>query len=115
MSGMGENATSAKEPAMLPSKIHGKSSIAHKLDKKQIEQRIEEDRERHKRLREHQWAIPAGDDDAEFEQMWEETSSLGSDDYRVFEEEALQREECAREHMEEMEAIEQGRNTEMFP
>jgi CTD kinase subunit gamma len=81
-----------------------KSTVAQRLDKKQIEQRIEEDRERHKRLREHQWAIPADDEDAEFEQMWDETSSVGSDDYRVFEEEAMQREQCAEEHMEEMEA-----------
>ena len=88
------------------------AAAAQRLDKKQIEQRIEEDRERHKRLREHQWAIPADDDDAEFYQMLDETSSIGSDDYRVFEEEALQREECATEHMEEMEALHNAQNGE---
>jgi CTD kinase subunit gamma len=88
------------------------AAAAPRLDKKQIEQRIEEDRERHKRLREHQWAIPVDNDDAEFYQMLDETSSIGSDDYRVFEEEALQREECAKEHMEEMEALHNGQNGE---
>jgi CTD kinase subunit gamma len=89
-----------------------KQAAASRLDKKQIEQRIEEDRERHKRLREHQWAIPADDDDAEFYQMLYETSSIGSDDYRVFEEEAMQREECAKEHMEEMEALFAAQNAQ---
>jgi CTD kinase subunit gamma len=97
------------EPSIKGSK---QAAAAQRLDKKQIEQRIEEDRERHKRLREHQWAIPADDDDAEFYQMLDETSSIGSDDYRVFEEEALQREECAKEHMEEMEALHNAQNGE---
>ncbi|KAL1843799.1 hypothetical protein VTJ49DRAFT_7509 [Mycothermus thermophilus] len=55
-------------------------------DKKQIEQRIEEDRERHKRQREHVWAVPPGED-AEMERLWEETSDLGEDDVRMGEEE----------------------------
>ncbi|KAL2271785.1 hypothetical protein VTJ83DRAFT_1156 [Remersonia thermophila] len=55
-------------------------------DKKQIEQRIEEDRERHKRQREHVWAVPPGED-AEMEKLWEETSDLGEDDIRMGEEE----------------------------
>jgi hypothetical protein len=33
-----------------------------RLDKRQIEQRIEEDRERHKRLRESIWAVGADED-----------------------------------------------------
>ncbi|KAL2164660.1 hypothetical protein VTH06DRAFT_3877 [Thermothelomyces fergusii] len=57
-----------------------------KLDKKQIEQRIEEDRERHKRQRENIWAVPPGED-AEMEKLWEETSDLGEDDHRMGEEE----------------------------
>jgi CTD kinase subunit gamma len=89
-----------------------RSTSAPRLDKKQIEQRIEEDRERHKRLREHQWAVPVDDEDVEFEQLYEETSSVGSDDYRVFEEEAMQREQCAKEHMEEMEATFASQNGE---
>lgn len=78
---------------------------APRLDKLQIQQRIEEDRERHKRLREHQWAVLNEDDDAEFERLWDETSSLNSDDYQAMEEESDQRDQCAREHAEEMEAI----------
>ncbi|KAK2070651.1 hypothetical protein P8C59_005128 [Phyllachora maydis] len=57
-----------------------------KLDRKQVEQRLEEDRERHKRLRESIWAVPSGDD-AEMEKLWEETSDLGEDDHRLGEEE----------------------------
>ena len=52
---------------------------AAKPDKKQIEQRIEEDRERHKRARENIWAINHDEED-EFNRMWEDTSSLGEDD-----------------------------------
>lgn len=48
-----------------------------RLDKRQIEQRIEEDRERHKRLRESIWAV--GDD--EFERMWEEVGEMDEDDW----------------------------------
>ncbi|KFY87765.1 hypothetical protein V500_06783 [Pseudogymnoascus sp. VKM F-4518 (FW-2643)] len=77
-----------------------------RLDKKLVEQRIEEDRERHKRLREHQWAVPLGggeeEDDREFEMLFEETSSVGSDDYRLFEEEFQDRKRCAEEHAADM-------------
>ena len=59
-------------------------------DKRQIEQRIEEDRERHKRLRESIWAI--GDEgDQEFERLWEEVSEIGEDDYIAAEEDAMER------------------------
>ncbi|KAG9258004.1 CTD kinase subunit gamma CTK3-domain-containing protein [Emericellopsis atlantica] len=60
---------------------------SQKMDKRQIEQRIEEDRERHKRERENIWAIPAGPD-AEMNKMWEETSDWGEDDDRLLAEEA---------------------------
>ena len=76
---------------------------AQKLDKKLIEQRIEEDRERHKRLREMQWAVPNRTEDEEFERLWEETSEIGSDDFEVFREEAEERVQCARAHAEEVE------------
>lgn len=112
MSGMGNDKGSEPTPG-LHSKA--KASTAQRLDKKQVEQRIEEDRERHKRLREHQWAIPTADEDAEFDQLWGETSSLASDDYRVFEEEAMQREECAKDHMEEPETVLATQNTEAYP
>jgi hypothetical protein len=39
----------------------------HDLDEKDIEQRMEEDRERHKRLREDKWAV---DPDNELEQLY---------------------------------------------
>ncbi|KAL8684916.1 MAG: hypothetical protein Q9218_008074 [Villophora microphyllina] len=59
-------------------------------DKRQIEQRIEEDRERHKRLRESIWAI--GDEgDQEFERLWDEVSEIGEDDYIAAEEDAMER------------------------
>jgi CTD kinase subunit gamma len=72
-----------------------------RLDKKQIEQRIEEDRERHKRLREHIWAVPLGGEGREFEKMWEETSQLGEDDYILYEEESEERKEAGREWKDE--------------
>jgi len=97
------------------------------LDKKQIEQRIEEDRERHKKLRENIWAVNSTDGlggigggtkgkgkpyelkpiesasevDAEFERLWEETSDVGEDDYDQYEEEAKERREAAKEWKEE--------------
>ena len=69
-----------------------------RLDKRQIEQRIEEDRERHKRLRESIWAVGGdsgggggkGDDD-EFKRLWDEASEIGDDDYLAAEEDAVER------------------------
>lgn len=61
-----------------------------RLDKRQIEQRIEEDRERHKRLRESIWAV-SGEDDMEFERLWDEVSEIGEDDYLAAEEDAMER------------------------
>jgi len=66
-------------------------------DKKQIEQRIEEDRERHKRLRESIWAVPTKPDDAEMWKMWEETSDLGDDDLIMAKEEEEERLRCIRD------------------
>lgn len=66
-------------------------------DKKQIEQRIEEDRERHKRLRESIWAVPTEPDDAEMWKMWEETSDLGEDDLIMAREEEEERLRCVRD------------------
>jgi CTD kinase subunit gamma len=65
-------------------------------DKKQIEQRIEEDRERHKRLRESIWAIPA-QPNAERDKLWEETSDLGDDDHLLGEEEFEEREKAIKQ------------------
>ncbi|KAL9104321.1 MAG: hypothetical protein Q9163_000712 [Psora crenata] len=68
------------------------NGLTTRLDKRQIEQRIEEDRERHKRLREDIWAVGGVENpDEEFDKMWDEVSSLGSDDCLQAEEEAAER------------------------
>lgn len=67
-------------------KVNGVS----RLDKRQIEQRIEEDRERHKRLRENIWAVN-DEDDLEFDRLWDDVSDIGEDDYIAAEEDALER------------------------
>lgn len=72
-------------------------------DKRQIEQRIEEDRERHKRLRESIWAQPHDGPDAEFWRMMEETSDADEDDYALAAEEAEERRRCAVSHRLEFE------------
>ena len=70
-----------------------------RLDKRQIEQRIEEDRERHKRLRESIWAV-GPDEDEEFERLWDEASEIGDDDYLAAEEDALERRQVYEMEME---------------
>jgi CTD kinase subunit gamma len=64
----------------------GKRGPQPRLDKRQVEQRIEEDRERHKRERESIWATPSADG-AEQEKLWDETSDFGDDDDRLIDEE----------------------------
>ncbi|RVX72416.1 hypothetical protein B0A52_03604 [Exophiala mesophila] len=71
------------------------ASSVSKVDKRAIEQRIEEDRERNKRLRESMWAV-VGDDDQELEKMWDEGSTLGQDEHVIAEEEAEEREQFVR-------------------
>ncbi|EXJ72534.1 uncharacterized protein A1O5_03680 [Cladophialophora psammophila CBS 110553] len=68
----------------------GKPNGVSKMDKRAIEQRIEEDRERNKRLRESVWAV-TGDDDQELDKMWEEGALLGEDEHVIAEEEAEER------------------------
>lgn len=81
-----------KETAVAQNKILGKASGSGRADKRQIEQRIEEDRERHKRLREEIWAVGSDTNpDDEFERLRDETSSLGSDDFAMAEEESAER------------------------
>lgn len=77
-----------------------KSTPFGKLDKKQAEQRIEEDRERHKRQRETAWAVSKGDED-EFDRVWEETEELGDDDFEVWKEVGEERAVAGREWKEE--------------
>lgn len=66
-------------------------------DRKAIEQRIEEDRERNKRLREGVWAV-SGDDEQEMEKLWDEGSDIGEDDYMIAREEADERAQFAQYH-----------------
>ncbi|XHG02201.1 hypothetical protein AWENTII_005556 [Aspergillus wentii] len=61
-----------------------------RLDKRQIEQRIEEDRERNKRLRESMWAV-SGDDGDEQGRFWDEASDIGEDDFISANEELMER------------------------
>lgn len=61
-----------------------------RMDKRQIEHRIEEDRERHKRLRESIWAV-SGEDEKEMERLWEEASDIGEDDFVVGREDGEER------------------------
>lgn len=77
----------ADQPETQSSSKSGQKSAPHRLDKRQIEQRIEEDRERHKRQRESIWAIPKTED-AELNKLWEDTSDFGEDDDRLLTEEA---------------------------
>ncbi|KAF2794633.1 hypothetical protein K505DRAFT_241720 [Melanomma pulvis-pyrius CBS 109.77] len=67
-----------------------RNGTSGRLDKRQITERIEEDRERHKRMRESIWAVP-GEDDAEMEKLWEEGSAIGEDDYLEGEEDRAER------------------------
>ena len=69
------------------------------VDKRQIEQRIEEDRERHKRAREGIWVIPQENisglaEDAEMEKLWDGVSDAGEDDYKYSHEELDERARC---------------------
>jgi CTD kinase subunit gamma len=66
------------------------TSKSARLDKRQIEHRIEEDRERHKRLRESIWAVP-GDDEHEMDRLWDEASDVGDDDYVIGREDSDER------------------------
>ncbi len=71
--------------------VGGKANGVSRLDKRQVEQRIEEDRERHKRLRESIWAVGEEGEEAEFERLWEEADGIGEDDWVVAQEDAMER------------------------
>lgn len=83
--GAGALATDSHGPRVSNGLHTPKMNGVGRLDKRQIEQRIEEDRERHKRLKESIWGV-SGEGDEEFEPMWEEGSDIGEDDYIVAEE-----------------------------
>lgn len=100
----GEASLASENLSKAPGAGIPRSSItsAQRPDRRQIEQRIEEDRERHKRLREDIWAIPHSDGpNVEFERMWDETSDVNEDDYDIFEQEAADRETAAMGNAEE--------------
>ncbi|KAK5137907.1 hypothetical protein LTR08_006676 [Meristemomyces frigidus] len=67
-----------------------------RLDKRQIEQRIEEDRERHKRAREGIWAIAQEStslrEDVEYERLGDELSDGDEDDFQLAREDTEERE-----------------------
>ena len=67
----------------------GKATV--RPDKRQIEQRIEEDRERHKRFREGIWMVNKNADDDEFQRMWDECSDFGEEDFIAAQEESQER------------------------
>lgn len=104
----GERTASAAEgddepnPKSLPkegkaARREGRTNGVSRVDKRAIEQRIEEDRERNKRLRESVWAVEGTDQD-ELDKLWEETSDLNEDDYTRAKEEAAERAQFARYH-----------------
>jgi len=105
---------------LTPKIAPNRNGFQQKFDKKQAEQRIEEDRERHKRLRETIWAVPSvgsgpgrsqqqlADEDLEFEKLLEETSDLGEDDEDLYAEEADDRQAAADDWKEEHKARAMG-------
>jgi CTD kinase subunit gamma len=93
----GEGAADTQKATPKPSAQHTRPNGVSKMDKRAIEQRIEEDRERNKRLRESVWAV-TGDDDQELEKMWEEGSQLGGDERVIAGEEAEERLQFTRYH-----------------
>ncbi|PWY71645.1 hypothetical protein BO70DRAFT_431842 [Aspergillus heteromorphus CBS 117.55] len=68
----------------------GSKANGMRVDKRQIEQRIEEDRERNKRLRESMWTV-SGDDIDEQGRFWDEASDIGEDDFLTANEELMER------------------------
>ncbi|KAI1189898.1 CTD kinase subunit gamma CTK3-domain-containing protein [Nemania serpens] len=66
-----------------------RNGVNIKPTKRQIEQRIEEDRERHKRMRESMWVVPPNPID-QARKFFAETSDLGEDDRILGHEEITQ-------------------------
>lgn len=100
-----ENEANANGTSQHATPKQTKTNGVARLDKRQIEQRIEEDRERHKRLREHIWAVPAAGPNSEFDKLWDETSDLGDDDMDLYEEEAIERKQASKEWFSEISHI----------
>lgn len=82
----------AQSTETSPTGIAFKPNGLGRVEKRQIEQRIEEDRERHKRLRENIWAVQP---DKEFDQLWDDASDVGEDDFLAAHEDAAERSRMA--------------------
>lgn len=98
-----EQSLRGRESEMSPSQT-GEAITCPPLTGRQVEQRIEEDRERGKRLREGAWATAATDEDdlaTEGWKLFDEVSSLGEDDHILGEEEWAEFERCVAEQREE--------------
>ncbi|KAI1811258.1 CTD kinase subunit gamma CTK3-domain-containing protein [Poronia punctata] len=83
------------------------NGVNMKPTKRQIEQRIEEDRERHKRMRESMWVVPSNIVD-QAHKFFNETSDLGEDDRILGEEETS----AYRRHVESLVCRHQRRSKE---
>lgn len=84
----------SREVIKGPTGQDGTAQLAGQISKEDILRRIEEDRERHKRLRESLWVIPNHDADWEFNHAWENTSDLCDDDFEVIREEMALYKQC---------------------
>jgi hypothetical protein len=80
--------TASAQDILTATGAAGGIPLPEPLDRKQVEQRVEEDRERHKRLREHIWAVA---EDDEVARLWEDPVELDEDDYRLMQEESQER------------------------
>jgi CTD kinase subunit gamma len=89
-----DTAAAVEDPTRSSLKLKKPNGVP-RLDTKQIEQRLEEDRERHKRLRESMWAV-SGKGDDEFDKLWRETSPVAEDDYLEAQEQAAERDEAVK-------------------
>ena len=98
-----EASSAAKDPggAAAPTTT-SKGNGFGKLDKRQIEQRIEEDRERHKRLKESLWSV-SGDGYEEADKLWDEASDFGEDDILQAQEETAELMEITVDELEKKE------------
>jgi CTD kinase subunit gamma len=97
--GPGDTVMAGTNSTHTPTSKVAKGTPFGKLDRKQAEQRIEEDRERHKRQRETAWAVSKDED--EFGRVWEETGELGEDDFEMWKEEGEERGGAGKEWKEE--------------
>ncbi|KAI1129616.1 CTD kinase subunit gamma CTK3-domain-containing protein [Nemania abortiva] len=77
---------SATDPDVGGTQSTQRNGVSIKPTRRQIEQRIEEDRERHKRMRESMWVVPSDPVD-QARKFFAETSDLGEDDRILGEEE----------------------------